>query len=108
MATLMNSKQRRQNDSSSEDERSVYFFSCAGAIWTRKIEWLVSRVETSDADRIRELVLVDQRTNTVVTHRDVGIGISQVLARSGHGLRLPRQTARHGTAGNPPPPGAAS
>jgi predicted ATPase len=26
-----------------------------------------------------ELVLVDQRTNTVVSHRDVGIGISQVL-----------------------------
>jgi hypothetical protein len=28
---------------------------------------------------LRELVLLDQRTNTVVTHRDVGIGISQVL-----------------------------
>jgi len=36
-------------------------------------------IDESDADRIRELVLVDQRTNTVVTHRDVGIGISQVL-----------------------------
>lgn len=40
---------------------------------------LLRAMETSDADRIRELVLVDQRTNTVVTHRDVGIGISQVL-----------------------------
>lgn len=40
---------------------------------------LLNGMETSDADRIRELVLVDQRTNTVVTHRDVGIGISQVL-----------------------------
>lgn len=40
---------------------------------------LLSRVEASDADRVRELVLVDQRSNTVVTHRDVGIGISQVL-----------------------------
>ncbi|WP_027815925.1 AAA family ATPase [Paraburkholderia bannensis] len=40
---------------------------------------LLSAVDASDADRIRELVLVDQRTNTVVTHRDVGIGISQVL-----------------------------
>lgn len=40
---------------------------------------LLSAMEESDADRIRELVLVDQRTNTVVTHRDVGIGISQVL-----------------------------
>jgi len=36
-------------------------------------------IDESDADRIRELVLVDQRTNTLVTHRDVGIGISQVL-----------------------------
>ncbi len=40
---------------------------------------LLAALEESDADRIRELVLVDQRTNTVVTHRDVGIGISQVL-----------------------------
>lgn len=36
-------------------------------------------IAATNADRIRELVLVDQRTNTVVTHRDVGIGISQVL-----------------------------
>ena len=42
-------------------------------------ELLAKAVESSDIDRIRELVLVDQRTNTVVTHRDVGIGISQVL-----------------------------
>jgi len=40
---------------------------------------IAKTIEESDADRIRELVLVDQRTNTVVTHRDVGIGISQVL-----------------------------
>ena len=40
---------------------------------------LLGAMQASDADRIRELVLVDQRTNTVVTHRDVGIGISQVL-----------------------------
>jgi hypothetical protein len=42
-------------------------------------ERLLAGIEASDADRIRELVLIDQRTNTVVTHRDVGIGISQVL-----------------------------
>ncbi|WP_018952675.1 AAA family ATPase [Thioalkalivibrio sulfidiphilus] len=42
-------------------------------------EKLVKVVDSSDIDRIRELVLFDQRTNTVVTHRDVGIGISQVL-----------------------------
>jgi hypothetical protein len=40
---------------------------------------LLNGVEASEADRLRELVLVDQRTNTIVTHRDVGIGISQVL-----------------------------
>lgn len=40
---------------------------------------ILGGLESSDADRLRELVLVDQRTNTVVTHRDVGIGISQVL-----------------------------
>ncbi len=40
---------------------------------------IIQAIDSSDADRIRELVLVDQRTNTVVTHRDVGIGISQVL-----------------------------
>jgi hypothetical protein len=40
---------------------------------------LRSCLENSDADRIRELVLYDVKRKTVVTHRDVGIGISQVL-----------------------------
>lgn len=40
---------------------------------------LVEGIQSSNVDRLRELVLVDKRTNTVVTHRDVGIGISQVL-----------------------------
>lgn len=40
---------------------------------------LVKQIAESDADRIRELVLVDKRSNTLVSHRDVGIGISQVL-----------------------------
>lgn len=40
---------------------------------------LLVTVESSDADRVRELVLLDQERKTVVTHRDVGIGISQVL-----------------------------
>lgn len=42
-------------------------------------ERFLSAIGEADTDRIRELVLIDQRTNTVVTHRDVGIGISQVL-----------------------------
>jgi hypothetical protein len=40
---------------------------------------LLTIISESDADRVRELVLIDQRSNTVVTHRDVGIGITQVL-----------------------------
>jgi len=42
-------------------------------------EHMMLLIDESDADRILELVLVDQRSNTVVSHRDVGIGISQVL-----------------------------
>ena len=45
-----------------------------------KARQLVSRIlSNSRLDRIDELVLMDQRTNTVVSHRDVGIGVSQVL-----------------------------
>ena len=40
---------------------------------------IVERIEKADVPTLRELVLVDIRKNTVVTHRDVGIGISQVL-----------------------------
>lgn len=42
-------------------------------------EAAIQAIEDSSIDRIRELVLLDKRSNTVVTHRDVGIGISQVL-----------------------------
>ncbi|MGH8679196.1 MAG: DUF3696 domain-containing protein, partial [Burkholderiales bacterium] len=40
---------------------------------------ILKTMRKSNVDRVNELVLVDQRTNTVVSHRDVGIGISQVL-----------------------------
>jgi hypothetical protein len=41
---------------------------------------LVERLRSHpDLDHLDELVLVDQRTDTVVSHCDVGIGISQVL-----------------------------
>ncbi|MBI3892403.1 MAG: AAA family ATPase [Candidatus Wallbacteria bacterium] len=36
-------------------------------------------LQEADIDRFTELVLVDRRRNTVVSHRDVGIGVSQVL-----------------------------
>ncbi len=41
--------------------------------------WLIGKMETAQTDTIDELVLVDQRNNTVVSHCDVGMGISQVL-----------------------------
>jgi hypothetical protein len=42
-------------------------------------ERIVGWLEISDIDRFHELALIDLRTNSVVTHRDVGIGITQVL-----------------------------
>lgn len=33
----------------------------------------------SDIEKLNELILIDRRTDTQVSHRDVGIGISQVL-----------------------------
>jgi AAA ATPase domain/AAA domain len=65
------------DDDSSSDE--VYGSFPSQEDLDAQSKWLVDKIETSDADRIRELVLIDQRTHTVVTHRDVGIGISQVL-----------------------------
>jgi hypothetical protein len=58
-----------------------------------EIEELVSRVADTDAlaekwarelarvsvDQLRDLVIIDKRTDTPVSHRDIGIGISQVL-----------------------------
>lgn len=43
-------------------------------------EYLESfRASAQDIERVNELVMMDMRSNTVVSHRDVGIGISQVL-----------------------------
>ena len=40
---------------------------------------LRSKIEESSLEKIPELILIDRRTDTKVSHRDVGIGISQVL-----------------------------
>lgn len=40
---------------------------------------LRERIRTSDIDKLSELILMDRRSNTIVSHRDVGIGVSQVL-----------------------------
>lgn len=45
----------------------------------REVERVKANLRSFDLDRFTELVLVDRRTQTVVTHRDVGIGVSQVL-----------------------------
>lgn len=36
-------------------------------------------IEESEIDRVVELIMMDRRSNTMVSHRDVGIGVSQVL-----------------------------
>ena len=41
-------------------------------------EW-VKKLAASSSERTVDLVLVDQRSQTPVSHRDVGIGVSQVL-----------------------------
>jgi predicted ATPase len=44
-----------------------------------RTEELLEVLKASDSESIRELALIDQRTGASVSHRDVGIGISQVL-----------------------------
>lgn len=36
-------------------------------------------IRSSDVEKINDLIMIDKRSNTTVSHRDVGIGISQVL-----------------------------
>lgn len=36
-------------------------------------------IRSSDIEKLNELILIDRRSNTVVSHRDVGIGVSQIL-----------------------------
>ncbi|MCB9365893.1 MAG: AAA family ATPase [Calditrichaeota bacterium] len=40
---------------------------------------LAELIKNSDAERLNELIMIDKRSSTVVSHRDVGIGVSQVL-----------------------------
>jgi predicted ATPase len=44
----------------------------AAETWTRELS-------RGSVDQLRDLVLIDKRTNTPVSHRNIGIGISQVL-----------------------------
>ncbi|MDZ7695910.1 MAG: AAA family ATPase [Deltaproteobacteria bacterium] len=36
-------------------------------------------IRSSDVEKLNELIIIDRRSNTTVSHRDVGIGVSQVL-----------------------------
>ena len=44
-----------------------------------RAEELINELNSADSETLRELALIDQRTGATVSHRDVGIGISQVL-----------------------------
>jgi len=44
-----------------------------------EVENFKTVLREADVDRFSEIVLMDRRSNTVVSHRDVGIGVSQVL-----------------------------
>ena len=46
---------------------------------SRDSHLIVELLRRSDIDKREDLVLVDLRTNTPVSHRDVGFGVSQVL-----------------------------
>lgn len=45
----------------------------------KEVARMVDAIRSADTEKLDELILVDRRSNTVVSHRDVGIGISQVL-----------------------------
>jgi len=36
-------------------------------------------IRSSDIEKLNELIMIDRRSSTIVSHRDVGIGVSQVL-----------------------------
>ena len=43
-------------------------------------------IRSSNIDKLNELIMVDRRSNTIVSHRDVGIGVSQVLPVTSWGI----------------------
>src|SRR5262249_24262657 len=47
--------------------------------YQRHVAGFRRKLEQTVPDLIDDLVLIDRKSNTVVSHRDVGIGISQVL-----------------------------
>ena len=58
-----------------EIEELVSSMSDEGELSQRWVEEMVA----ARSDALRQLVLIDKRTSTPVSHRDIGIGVSQVL-----------------------------
>lgn len=44
-----------------------------------EVDRLKEIIHEADIDTLKELILIDRRSHTVVSHRDIGIGVSQVL-----------------------------
>jgi len=71
-----------QHDSMSQElsEKQNDLYSRLGEDFSdARTEELLKALNSSESETIHELALIDQRTNATVSHRDVGIGISQVL-----------------------------
>jgi len=68
-ATTVETSEEPESSSSSEEDLDS----------EENVRRLVDAIQSSPIERLVELTLIDRRSNTVVSHRDVGIGISQVL-----------------------------
>ncbi len=44
-----------------------------------EVQRIIDSLHSGNIERIPELVMIDKRSDTVVSHRDIGVGISQVL-----------------------------
>ena len=40
---------------------------------------ICNHIQSSNIDKLSELIMIDRKSNTIVSHRDIGIGVSQVL-----------------------------
>jgi hypothetical protein len=75
---IAGSMERKMREAERDEDRVFPFDN----LWdeTEYVRLLMDEVQNESAKNpVDELVLIDRRTNTPVTHRDVGIGVSQVL-----------------------------
>lgn len=81
---LLDGLERLNEDGLSIEYEEESHYTVGGAWPTIKdiemeVENLRNFIRGSDIEKLNELVLIDRRTDTQVSHRDVGIGVSQVL-----------------------------